>query len=265
MRRCSIRAATRRRCRSADFLRPTVTTDDNEQRRPLLREEVEPKRRTPLRRPNPELRTREHLTEAEVDKLIEAAKSNRSGQRDARMILVAYRHGLRASELVTLRWDQVSFSSASLHVRGQERQSRYPSPHRRSNCAPCAASKREQKPPSQFVFMSERGTVLDRGLRPDAAAAAKAAGLTIAMHPHMLRHACGYKLANDGQDTRAIQSLPRPQEHPAHGPLHRAGAESFQRFLARLNALESPVIAAIREIGTGARWSDGAGKFQQWQ
>ena len=74
-------------------------------------------RRTPGRRPNAELRSREHLTQAEVDRLIEAAKGNRYGHRDASMILVAYRHGLRASELVDLRWDQVHFNSALLHVR----------------------------------------------------------------------------------------------------------------------------------------------------
>jgi integrase len=60
---------------------------------------------TPKRRPNADLRTREHLTEAEVERLMEATKRNRYGHRDATMILVAYRHGLRASELVDLRWD----------------------------------------------------------------------------------------------------------------------------------------------------------------
>ena len=61
---------------------------------------------TPLRVPNKELRTREYLTEAEVDRLIEAARKNRWGYRDGTMILIAYRHGLRAAELVDLRWDQ---------------------------------------------------------------------------------------------------------------------------------------------------------------
>jgi integrase len=63
----------------------------------------------PRRLPNADLRTREHLTEAEVERLIAAAKRNRWGHRDATMVLVAYRHGLRASELVDLRWDQVDF------------------------------------------------------------------------------------------------------------------------------------------------------------
>src|SRR5262249_60509816 len=81
----------------------------------------------PRRRPNHELRVREHLTEREVEKLIEAARGNRWGHRDATMILVAYRHGLRASELCDLRWDQVSFSGAVLHVR--RRKAGTPSTH----------------------------------------------------------------------------------------------------------------------------------------
>src|ERR1700704_4387738 len=71
----------------------------------------------PIRRPNAKLRTREHLTPGEVDALIEAAKANRYGHRDATMILVAFRHGLRAAEVCDLRWDQVSFDSAVMHVR----------------------------------------------------------------------------------------------------------------------------------------------------
>ena len=62
---------------------------------------------TPKRPPNKDLRTREHLTETEVERLIKATQDNRYGHRDATMILVAYRHGLRASELTDLRWDQI--------------------------------------------------------------------------------------------------------------------------------------------------------------
>jgi type 1 fimbriae regulatory protein FimB/type 1 fimbriae regulatory protein FimE len=70
----------------------------------VLRKEVAPQRQTQQRRPDGELRVREHLTEREVERLIEAA-GNRHGHRDATMILLAFRHGLRASELVALRWD----------------------------------------------------------------------------------------------------------------------------------------------------------------
>src|SRR5262249_24870954 len=72
---------------------------------------------TPKRRRNGDLRTREYLTEAEVERLMKVATRNRHGHRDATMILVAYRHGLRVSELVALRWDQVDFRTATLHVR----------------------------------------------------------------------------------------------------------------------------------------------------
>jgi integrase len=72
---------------------------------------------TPRRPPNAELRTREHLTADEVERLIEAAKANRHGHRDALMVLLAYRHGLRAAEVVDLRWEQVDFKTAILSVR----------------------------------------------------------------------------------------------------------------------------------------------------
>jgi Phage integrase family len=72
---------------------------------------------TPRRRLNRELRTREHLTTDEVARLMEAAKTNRNGHRDATMVLLAFRHALRAAEIVDLRWDQIDFNSAVLHVR----------------------------------------------------------------------------------------------------------------------------------------------------
>src|SRR6478736_3416268 len=73
----------------------------------------------PRRPPNRDLRTREYLTEAEVERLMNAAKRNRWGHRDATMVLVAYRHGLRASELTDLHWDQIEFTSD--HVRRVKR------------------------------------------------------------------------------------------------------------------------------------------------
>jgi integrase len=124
-------------------------------------------------------RTREHFTPDEVEALIESARGNRCGHRDATMILLSYRHGLRAAELCDLRWDHVDFNGAVLHVR------------------------RVKNPSSPFVFVSERGSPfttagLARMIEPRPPAALKA-------HPHMLRHACGYALANKGHDTRAIQ------------------------------------------------------------
>jgi integrase len=67
--------------------------------------------------PNSELRSREYLTDTEVSRLMEAAKGNRYAHRDATMMLMAYRHGFRPTELVDLRWDQIDFDSANLAVR----------------------------------------------------------------------------------------------------------------------------------------------------
>ena len=72
----------------------------------IVAPDVEKRTVAPRRKPNSAYRKREHLTEAEVERLIKAAKDNRWGHRDATMVLVAYRHGLRAAELVDLRWDQ---------------------------------------------------------------------------------------------------------------------------------------------------------------
>ena len=111
---------------------------------------------TPKRAPNADLRTREYLTETEVERLLTAAKGNRWGHRDATMVLAAYRHGLRASELVDLRWDQVEFRTATLHVRRVK--------HGTPNTHPILGDElraqrrllREQEPKSPFVFTSER-------------------------------------------------------------------------------------------------------------
>src|SRR5690242_2838320 len=118
------------------------------------------KKRTvmPKRRPNAELRTREHLTEAEVEKLVAATKGNRYGHRDATMILVGYRHGLRASELTDLRWDQVDFNTATLHVRRVKQGSPSTHPIRGDELRALRRLEREQQPKSPFVFTSERAS-----------------------------------------------------------------------------------------------------------
>jgi len=166
------------------------------------------KKRTvrPKRPPNTDLRTREYLTEAEVERLIEAAKNNRWGHRDAAMILVAYRHGLRVSELVDLRWDQVDFRTATLHVRRVKQGTPSTHPMVGDELRALRRLQREQEPKSPFVFTSERGAPFTTaGFARMIERAAVAAGLKLKAHPHMLRHACGYALANKGHDTRAIQ------------------------------------------------------------
>ena len=161
----------------------------------------------PKRRPNAELRTREYLTETEIGKLIKAAGKNRWGHRDATMILVAYRHGLRVSELVDLRWDQVDFSGAVLHVRRVKAGTPATHPIRGDELRALRKLQREQEPRSPFVFTSERGAPFSTaGFAKLVGRAGEAARLGFAAHPHMLRHACGFALANKGHDTRALQA-----------------------------------------------------------
>jgi len=162
---------------------------------------------TPRRLPNAELRTREYLTAAEVDGLIAAAKDNRHGHRDATMVLVAYRHGLRAAELVDLRWDQIDFGAATLAVRRVKRGSPSTHPIQGDELRALRRLQREQEPSSPYVFTSERGTPFTTaGFARMVERAGSAAGLGFKAHPHMLRHACGFALANKGHDTRALQA-----------------------------------------------------------
>lgn len=161
----------------------------------------------PRRPRNLELRTREYLTESEVERLIEAAKRNRHGHRDATAILVCYRHGFRASELVDLRWSQVDLDRGILHVRRVKNGT--PSTHPLTGREMRALRRlhRESSHNGPFVFWSERDAPLSAvGFHRMIARAGIAAGLELQVHPHMLRHACGFKLANDGVDTRTIQS-----------------------------------------------------------
>jgi site-specific recombinase XerD len=161
----------------------------------------------PVRKPNSAYRTREHLTEPEIKKLINAAKDNRWGHRDSTMVLLAYRHGLRASELVDLRWEQVDLKSAILHVCRVKQGTPATHPLTGDELRALRRLEREQEPKSPFVFVSERGAPFaKRGFQAMVDRAAQAASLDIKVHPHMLRHSCGYKLANDGVDTRTIQA-----------------------------------------------------------
>jgi site-specific recombinase XerD len=162
---------------------------------------------TPLRKPNADLRTREYLTTAEVERLMKAASKNRWGHRDATMILVAYRHGLRAAELVDLRWDQVDFKSGNMHVRRVKSGTSSTHPIVGDELRALRRLQRDQEPKSPFVFTSERGAPFSTaGFARLVERAGIEAKLAFKAHPHMLRHATGYALANQGHDTRALQA-----------------------------------------------------------
>ena len=160
----------------------------------------------PKRVPNAAVRSREYLTSNEIEALMAAAKrSGRHGQRDATVILIAYRHGLRVSELVALRWDQIDLKQGTLHVNRLKNGSESVHPLRGPELRALRRAQRDY-PSSPYVFLTERkGPLTASSVRKIVARAGRNAGIPFPVHPHMLRHACGYKLANDGHDTRAIQ------------------------------------------------------------
>ena len=163
-------------------------------------------RTVPRRAPNSELRPREYLTEKEIERLQEAArKRSRYGHRDATMILVAFRHGLRASELCGLRWDQVDLNGGRLHVRRAKGGIDNVHPLGGKEIRALRQLRRENME-TRYVFVTERGgPATTAGFLKMIARTGEAAKIPFPVHPHMFRHSSGYKLANDGHDTRALQ------------------------------------------------------------
>jgi type 1 fimbriae regulatory protein FimB/type 1 fimbriae regulatory protein FimE len=156
---------------------------------------------------NLEKRTREHLLPNEVEAMIKAAKgTGRHSHRDATLILLAYRHGLRVSELVALRWEQVDFGSGTIYINRLKHGVSSTHPLRGPELRALRQLLREY-PGSPYLFVSERGTVMAAATAFGIIERAGAlAGLPLSVHPHMLRHACEFYLASSGHDTRAIQA-----------------------------------------------------------
>ncbi len=159
----------------------------------------------PRRTPNRDRRSREYLTASEVQALMDAArKTGRHGHRDATLILIAYRHGLRVSELVSLRWDQIDLPQGLLHVARVKNGTPSTHPVRGPEIRALRRLQRDYSGP--YVFVTERkGPLTTDNVRKIVARAGDRAKIGFPVHPHMLRHACGFKLANDGHDTRALQ------------------------------------------------------------
>ena len=149
---------------------------------------------------------REYLRPSEVDALIKAAKSvGRHKLRDGAMILLMFRHGLRTAELVALKWRCVDLKDGYLEVQRVKNGHHSVHPLRSPELRALRQLKRDY-PDTQYVFVSERKAPLStRSVRHVVARAGKLAGIEGRVHPHQLRHACGYYLATNGQDTRAIQ------------------------------------------------------------
>jgi type 1 fimbriae regulatory protein FimB len=154
-------------------------------------------------------RPKNFLTEKEMGNLLKAARKGRHSIRNFAMLLLAFRHGLRVSELINMRMADVDLDTGRLFVRrlkgslstsqpleGDEIRALRAWLRKRIN-APCCNS--------PHVFLSERGPMTRQAFNYICAEVGQRAGLSIKVHPHMLRHSCGFALANKGSDTRLIQ------------------------------------------------------------
>jgi len=150
---------------------------------------------------------REYLTEPEVEKLLTAAGDSRNPVRDRLLILMAFRHALRVSELVDLRWQQVHLDSATIDIRRAKNGT--PSIHGlQGDELRALRALRREHPHADFVFLSERKAPLSvDGAQKLIVRLGESAKLPFPIHPHMLRHAAGYALAARGVDTRTLQAF----------------------------------------------------------
>lgn len=181
-----------------------------------------PKRRNVKSHPSPATdaheRRRDFLNEAEIAALLDSAKAGRHGVRDHLILLTMYRHGLRVSEAVGLRRDEVDLDRARLWVRRLKNGLSVEQPIAGDELRAIRRYLVSRKDALPWLFLSERGQPLTRqAVNYVIAAAASRAGLP-PVHPHMLRHSCGFALADKGHDLRLIQDYlgHRDPKHTVH-------------------------------------------------
>ena len=156
---------------------------------------------------NADYRTREYLTEAEIERLLTAAGKSRNPDRDRLLILMAFRHALRVSELVDIKVEQIDLKQATIHIRRAKNGT--PGIHglQGDELRLIRALIREN-PHSSFLFLSERKAPLSiDGAQKLIERLGETAGLPFQIHAHMLRHSAGYALAARGVDTRTLQAF----------------------------------------------------------
>src|SRR6476646_5022627 len=154
-------------------------------------------------------RKKNFLTEAEVEGLLKAARKGRHRVRNYAMLLLAFRHGLRVSELINVRMADVDLDTGRLFVRRLKGSLSTSHPLDGDEIRALRAWLRERvNEPCchrRLVFLSERGPMTRQAFNYICAEVGKRAKLAVKVHPHMLRHTCGFALANKGRDTRLIQ------------------------------------------------------------
>jgi site-specific recombinase XerD len=174
-----------------------------------LRQDGNERNATSGRLPNNVYRIREHLTEAEMVKLLAALKGNRHGHRDWLIGLLIYRHGLRVSEASDLRWDDLDLTKRTVIVRRLKGSTDSVHYLERDEVNGLKLLQRQQETKGikgAYVFVNERGQPFGRmGIGRMIERAGEAAKLPFPIHVHMLRHSTGYALAAKGMDTRRLQ------------------------------------------------------------
>jgi site-specific recombinase XerD len=158
-------------------------------------------------------RSREHLSPDEVQKLLEASRregTSRNPERDYCLLLLMFRHGLRVSEACGLKVTDINIKEKVIHIQRLKKGNATTQPLYNGEIGAVNAwlkARSQMQPHSNFLFISERRKPLSRfTVCALVNKYAEAAGLSeLAVHPHMMRHACGYSLANRGADTRLIQ------------------------------------------------------------
>lgn len=161
----------------------------------------------PTKKKNTALRKREYLTQQEIERIRKVARQNpRHGHRNDTLILMMFRHALRVSEAIDLRWEQVNFSRAELHV--TRLKNGKPATHPLDYITLRALGRlRKNYPQTPCLFVTDQHLPLSvRSVHHIIAQAGKAADLPFTIHSHMLRHSTGFYLANKGIGIRAIQA-----------------------------------------------------------
>lgn len=152
---------------------------------------------------------RKYLTETEIKTFLQAAKKTRHGKRDFCMALMAYRHGLRVTELTELQMSQIHLDVARIEIKRKKEGLDGEHPILGDELRAIRAWLRERSAhkmaESPHFFLSERGPMTRQAVNYLFEVIGQKAKILIKVHPHMLRHSCGYKLANDQRTTRDIQ------------------------------------------------------------
>lgn len=153
---------------------------------------------------------RKHLTQGEISRLLAATQSGQNPERDYLLILLSFRHGLRVSEAITIQMEQLDIESGVLYVKRLKRglSTVHPiQPDEVKAITRWLEVRSQITPANPYLFVTgQRGALMSRQtVHHLLRRYGELAGLGVRAHPHMLRHACGFALADQGLDTRLIQ------------------------------------------------------------